>query len=146
MFASPPQAHSAPSKSIRMESGPQHTATQSGPPTIEEVARAQSFDGSFDGSPGFYTTISTKNMSGSAPSTLKGLPGVEDSIKAKVWATAVALAYLRKQFANDEDSWSLLAEKAHDYVVGVLGSTGLGEDEIDGLFKDWVKAAKDGLT
>ena len=101
--------------------------------TVENLARAQNFDGSFpstDHHLQFLFNSSPNRISAETlPVSLATLSCVED-VKKTLWSTVLTLACLEKTFKSDKDSWEMLAEKATDYIIGVLeGDCGLSSDK-----------------
>ncbi|EJD54067.1 VIT-domain-containing protein [Auricularia subglabra TFB-10046 SS5] len=119
------------------------TSTHTGPPTVEVLARQQQFDGSFIAAQDFYNSLGAASASSALPSSVSALSGPSDAVRANVWATIVALVYLQKKFADDEDSWALLADKARDYVLQILTSdAGVDDAKANALVVEWIDAAK----
>ena len=102
--------------------------------TVENLARAQDFDGSFPSTDHhmqflFGTSSSSRIKAETLPASLGSLPCAQE-VKKKVWSTILTLASLDKAFKGDKDSWEMLAEKAMDYILGVLeGDCGLSSDK-----------------
>ena len=112
--------------------------------SIETIARAQEFNGAFKAT--IFSTLQVSHLTRSFPSSLIGLTGLSDEAKEIVWATAVALAFLEKRFGGDQDSWTLLADKAREFAIGGIASgQGLNRNNVETLFKEWVVEAKKGL-
>ncbi|KZW04436.1 VIT-domain-containing protein [Exidia glandulosa HHB12029] len=106
-----------------------------GPPTIETFARQQQFDGSFPPSDVFYSLFGSKS---SEAKSAKPASVTNETI----WSTVLAIAYLQKNFADDEDAWTLLVEKAKDYIVQILLAEGADEDSAGNIVDGWLRVAK----
>lgn len=81
------------------------------PPTIDTIARAQEFDGSFLD----CSVLFEKAM----PAMLLMPPEIlqcDDGVKTILWCTALCVSWLERYFKDEEDVWFMLAEKARMYV------------------------------
>lgn len=87
---------------------------------VTAVARLQSFDGSFDLDEPlrkliFGDKLALESLKGAVPSSIRAHPEAE-----KIWATAIAVAYLKTNASDSMDVWVGLWEKANDYAARVL--------------------------
>lgn len=91
--------------------------------TVENLARAQNFDGGFSFNDHhmqfLFGTSPNRSSAQTLPPPLSSLMCAED-IKQTIWSTILTLACLEKTFKSDKDSWEMLAEKATDYILDVL--------------------------
>lgn len=105
--------------------------------TLSSIAKAQDFDGGFKGTENNIKFL----LQGSGkenvpiPSTLDTVKNISAEDKATVWTTIIALAVLGKRFSSNEErsAWNLLAEKANEFITGVLSDAGLGSAEVEQL-------------
>jgi len=111
-----------------------------GPITIESLARAQNFDGSFPSSVQFLESLKGGQAVPTQPTELANLGG-DQNVKASIWATILTLACLQKSFSNDKDAWEMLAEKARDYIEGALGDLGVDAGSVPKMITDLTAAA-----
>ncbi|KIM34058.1 hypothetical protein M408DRAFT_325583 [Serendipita vermifera MAFF 305830] len=133
---SPPSASyqsSMPSLSMAVSSAP---AAPTGPPplSLAALAKAQGFDGGFVNTPDTSSLLLQGRPTPPMPKALEetSLP-VED--KETVWMTILALTVLQKQFstAQERDAWSLMAEKAMEFVRSVFLDGGMAETRIQSI-------------
>lgn len=129
----------------RLFGGERKEAEKSKPPptivipslTLSSIAKAQDFDGGFKGTETNMKFLLQGSGKENAPipSTLDTVNNISAEDKATVWTTIIALAVLGKRFSsNDERSaWNLLAEKANEFIAGVLSDAGLGNTEVEQL-------------
>jgi hypothetical protein len=115
-------------------------ASSVGPITIESLARAQSFDGSFPSTVQFLKFLKGGQAVPAQPIELASLDG-DQNVKASIWATILTLACLQKSFSNDKDAWEMLAEKARDYIEGALGDLGVDTGSVPRIITDLTAAA-----
>ena len=94
-------------------------------PTVELIARAQRFDGSFPIDDSFIRLLTGSASAPSLPTDLTVLTGSEQK-KQIIWVTMLALAVFAKNLPEDEVSWTMLAEKAEKSVRTSLDSLGVG--------------------
>jgi hypothetical protein len=84
-------------------------------PTVEAIAIAQQYDGSFPVDGGFICLLTGSPVPPSLPVELTALAGSEQD-KHTIWATMLALAVFAKNLQGDAVSWRMLAEKAGEFV------------------------------
>ena len=92
--------------------------------TVENLARAQGFDGSFPSTEHhmqFLFGMSSSSTPETLPASLAALSCAEE-VKKTLWSTILTLACLDKTFKDEKDAWEMLAEKATEFVLGVLES------------------------
>jgi len=99
-------------------------ASDPGTLTVESIARAQQFDGSFPVNSDFIRLLTGSSSTPALPGELTGLGGSEQA-KQIIWVTVLVLAVLAKKFAKDKDSWEMLAEKSSEFVETSLVSMGV---------------------
>ena len=92
--------------------------------TVESIARAQQFDGSFPVSGDFIHLLTRTSSTPALPGELAALSGSEQA-KQTIWVTVIVLAVLAKKFGKDKDSWEMLAEKSSEFVETSLVSMGV---------------------
>jgi len=90
-------------------------ASDPGTLTVESIARAQQFDGSFPVNSDFIRLLTGSSSTPALPGELAVLSGSEQA-KQIIWVTVLVLAVLAKKFAKDKDSWEMLAEKSSEFV------------------------------
>ncbi|KAG8785174.1 von Willebrand factor A domain-containing protein 5A, partial [Serendipita sp. 398] len=101
--------------------------------SIESIARAQNFDGSFPCDDNHLRLIVGANRLSRArelPPTLKQLgvgSNAQDATKKLIWATVITFVCLQKKFGTEKDSWEMLVEKAKEYIEKELIDLGLEE-------------------
>ncbi len=119
---------SADRASYRLHGGPPGAApapaSYGGTLTVESIARAQQFDGSFPVSSDFIRLLTGAPSTPALPGELVALSGSEQ-VKQIIWVTVLVLAALAKKFAKDKDSWEMLAEKSSEFVETSLVSMGV---------------------
>ena len=93
-------------------------------PTVGAIADAQEFDGSFPVNADFIRLLTGSSSMPSLPDDLAALPGSGQD-KQTIWVTLLALAVFAKNLPEDEDSWTMLAEKAERFIRASLGSLGV---------------------
>jgi hypothetical protein len=101
------------------------------PPTIESLARAQSFDGSFIGSPALFQLLVQQPQAPATPTAL----GAADTRRETVWCTLLCVAYLETRFSDEKDVWSMIVEKAMAWVEETLENIA-GADNVALLGKE----------
>ncbi|PVF91425.1 hypothetical protein CPB86DRAFT_337417 [Serendipita vermifera] len=107
--------------------------------SVESLARAQKFDGSFP-TDSRHISLVTSGGSLSLPSALSGLGGPEETRKA-VWATFLTIACLEKRLAGEKDVWEFLADKARDYISATLQDLCKDAAKAEALMKELTAAA-----
>jgi hypothetical protein len=94
---------------------------------VESLAREQAFDGSFTPKPDLYDLLTGKSFVSDQPLSVQHLL-VEDTIKATLWCTILVLAYLEVNLSEEEDAWSLFADKAVSWIKDILSDANAGND------------------
>ena len=94
-----------------------------GPLTLESIARAQQFDGSFPHDPTFLTKVCSGKPIPALPAVLANATG-DANVKEVIWATVLVLACLKRVFVGEKDSWEMMAEKATTFVEDALVDIG----------------------
>lgn len=116
--------------------------------TVEALARAQKFDGSFPLALD-HTAMLLKLPSASLtipviPVALMSLPGNE-GIKETIWATVLTLVCMEKRLAAQKEVWEFMADKAREYVHEELqelcGAASSDAVSVDSLMKEISNAA-----
>ncbi|KAG8787401.1 hypothetical protein FRC16_001559, partial [Serendipita sp. 398] len=101
--------------------------------SVESIARAQNFNGSFpydDNHLQFIVGADGISRARELPTTLKQLGGMsnaQEATKMLIWATVITFVCLQKKFGREKDSWEMLAEKAKEYIEKELVELGLEE-------------------
>ena len=100
--------------------------------TLEEIARAQNFDGSF--LPVFLERMFMWTPP-TMPAILSKLRGRKETAeerrrKGVVWATVLVLAYLKGVLMHSTSSWEMMAEKANGFVGDALKGMGADADTV----------------
>ena len=115
--------------------------------TVENLARAQGFDGSFPSTEHHMrflfstSSSSTRIQTETLPASLAALSCAEN-VKKTLWSTILTLACLEKTFKSEKDAWEMLAEKATDFALGVLESEcGLSVKDAQELLMELEKTA-----
>ena len=112
-------------------------------PTLEVIARAQSFDGGFLTSRELVEAL-FPDLGGAIPDLPPLLLHIAggDEDKEAIWMTALTLAVLEENFGSEKAAWGVLEEKANDYLIEKLGKMN-ASDASDGsqLLKDLKAAA-----
>ena len=109
-------------------------------PTVESIADAQQFDGSFSINDGFIRLLTGSSSMPSLPNTLTALPGSREK-KQTIWITVLALAVFAKNLPEDEVSWKMLAEKAESFVRASLASMGVDDTDVNAMVSQLKRAA-----
>ncbi|PVF97085.1 hypothetical protein CPB86DRAFT_760872 [Serendipita vermifera] len=107
--------------------------------SVESLARAQKFDGSFP-TDSQHISLVTSGGTLSLPSALSGLGGPEETKKA-IWATLLTIACLEKRLAGEKDVWEFLADKARDYISATLQDLCKDAAKAEALMKELTAAA-----
>jgi hypothetical protein len=107
--------------------------------SVESLARAQKFDGSFPTDPQHISLI-TSGGTLSLPSALNNLGGDEGTREA-VWVTLLTIACMEKRLASEKDVWEFLADKARDYVFVTLQTLCKDSARAEALTKELTTAA-----
>jgi hypothetical protein len=109
-------------------------------PTVESIANAQRFDGSFSTDVDFIRLLTGSSSTPSLPEDLTALP---DSVQDKqaIWVTLLALAVFAKNLQEDVDSWTMLAEKAEKFVRTSLVSLGVEDTGVTAMVSRLKRAA-----
>ncbi|TFY68076.1 hypothetical protein EVJ58_g1240 [Rhodofomes roseus] len=97
---------------------------------VTAIARLQSFDGSFQLNDALRTLafgdrLTLDALGATAPASIRSHP-----LGGQVWATAIAIAYLKTKAADQMDIWAGLWEKAYEYVVQALQGTTVSLDQL----------------
>ena len=103
------------------------------PPVPEEaytLIQLQSYDGSFTPSHQLAAIVGTDTLGKAA----------ELQVDGNIWATAVAVAYLKQHLSAEQDLLDALLNKALEYVEGKGASLLRGRD-----FLDWVETARQSM-
>ncbi|KAG8846784.1 hypothetical protein FS842_001575 [Serendipita sp. 407] len=102
--------------------------------SVESIARAQNFDGSFPSDDGhLWLIVGADGLSRARdiPPALDRLAGggigAQAAMKKLIWATMLTIICLQKKFGVEKDSWEMLAEKAREYIEKELTELGLDE-------------------
>ncbi|KZW03696.1 VIT-domain-containing protein [Exidia glandulosa HHB12029] len=109
-------------------------------PSVEAFARCQRFDGCFAPTETLCVLLGLSDImiQSSRPDTLEN---------DTVWSTVLAIAYLQDKFANQYEAWSLLVEKARDFVVSSLvEDKGVPESAALGMLDQWIGTATSVLS
>ncbi|KZW04435.1 hypothetical protein EXIGLDRAFT_758724 [Exidia glandulosa HHB12029] len=112
--------------------------------SVESLARLQRFDGSFAPSDAFFALL----FGVDAPRPFKPaeLTGLGDNEEA-TWSTLLAIACFQHKFADEEDGWALIVEKAKDFVLQqVMTGKGTDEGEASGLINGWIQVANAAIS
>jgi hypothetical protein len=107
--------------------------------SVESVARAQKFDGSFPTDPQHINMV-TSGGAFSLPSALSSLGGDEGTKKA-IWVTLLTIACMEKCLASEKEVWEFLADKARDYVSTTLQTLCNDSVRAEALMKELTTAA-----
>jgi hypothetical protein len=107
--------------------------------SVESLARAQKFDGSFPTDPQHISLI-TSGGTLSLPSTLNDLDG-DEGTKEAIWVTLLTIACMEKRLASEKDVWEFLADKARDYVFVTLQTLCKDSARAEVLTKELMAAA-----
>ena len=97
---------------------------------VTAIARLQSFDGSFRLDQPLCELIfgdkrTLESLRNALPSFTKANPDAE-----RIWATAIAVAYLRTEADDLRDVWVGLWEKANEYAVRALAGSTLSFEQV----------------
>ena len=87
--------------------------------TLESIVRGQKFNGSFPKEEGFLRWICGHRAVPEMPDLLCNLEAegaTVEGVKMEIWATALVVAYLRRSFAAENDTWGMVAEKAMVFI------------------------------
>jgi len=114
---------------LRAARSPQVSTTLPDDP-VTAIARLQSFDGSFQLNDGLRKLVlGDKVVPGAvvdtAPVSIQSHPQGE-----QIWATVIAIAYLKTKAADQTDIWAGLWEKAYEYVVQALQGSTVSFDQL----------------
>lgn len=109
-------------------------------PTVEFIADAQRFDGSFPINDAFIRLLTGASSIPSLPDDLTALPGLLQD-KQTIWVALLALAVFAKNLPEDEVSWTMLAEKAESFVRTSLASLGVDATGINPMVSRLKRAA-----
>jgi hypothetical protein len=107
--------------------------------SVEVLARAQKFDGSFPSNPGHISMVT----SGGNPPLPRSLSSMRNGkeLHAVIWVTLLTVACMGKYLANEREVWEFLAEKARDYVSATLQNLCKDSNLAKALMKELVGAA-----
>ncbi len=109
-------------------------------PTVESIALAQRFDGSFSVNDDFIRLLTGSSSIPSFPDDLTALTGLEQD-KQAIWIALLALAVFAKNLPEDEVSWTILAEKAEGFVISSLVSLGVDATGVTAMVSRLKRAA-----
>ena len=109
-------------------------------PTVKSIAEYQQFDGSFPVRDDFITLLTGSTSAPPLPADFTAISGLEQE-KQVIWITMVALAVLAKNLPEDEDSWTMLAEKAETWVSTRLESLGVDPVFVNAMVNRLKRAA-----
>ena len=131
----------SPVSSLVLGAGVDQPASSSAPPpagplTLEFIARAQKFDGSFPHDSAFLAQVCSDKPVPALPDALADVMG-DANVKEIIWATVLVLTFLKRVFAGEKDSWEMMAEKATMFVEEALMD--MGADS--GLFASLIALA-----
>ncbi|CAG8554652.1 5743_t:CDS:2 [Acaulospora colombiana] len=120
--------------------------------TVEALARAQRFDGSFplviDHIAMLFKTPSAHLAIPTIPAALMRLTG-DEMIKETIWATMLTLACMEKRLAAQKDVWEFIADKAREYVHEELrhlyGPASGDQTSVNSLVKELNDAAAEAI-
>jgi len=92
---------------------------------LDQFIVLQSASGAFAASDAFFsaTKLTQERFNAAMPPTLSALP--DEATRVLVWATAVALAFLSKNFASQQVEWDLIKEKSVKFVNRSLKAAGI---------------------
>ncbi|PVF97081.1 hypothetical protein CPB86DRAFT_735500 [Serendipita vermifera] len=107
--------------------------------SIEALARAQEFDGSFPSTPQHIQMV-TSGDNPSLPSALADL-GNDEAIKKMIWVTLLTIACMERRFAGERVVWEFLADKAKDYVLDMLQTLCQDTRRVESLMRELTAAA-----
>ncbi|CAG8687111.1 260_t:CDS:2, partial [Acaulospora colombiana] len=107
--------------------------------SVESLARAQKFDGSFPTDSQYFNLVTSGGKAG-LPSALSSLGGADET-KKSVWATLLTIACMEKRLAGEKDVWEFLADKARDYVSATLQDLCKDAAKAEDLMKELTAAA-----
>lgn len=109
-------------------------------PTVESIAKAQQFDGSFSINDDFIRLLTGSSSMPSLPDELTALPDSGQG-KQTMWVTMLALAVFAKNLPEDEVSWTMLAEKAERFVRKRLIALGVNDTDVAAMVSRLKRAA-----
>lgn len=97
---------------------------------VTAIARLQNFDGSFQLDDGlcrlvFGDKITLNSLKDGIPTSLRSHFEAE-----RLWATAIAVAYLKAKADGAMDVWAGLWEKASQYATAALAGSAVSFDQI----------------
>ena len=97
---------------------------------VTAIARLQCFDGSFRLDKSLCKLIfgdkrKLKGLRKAIPTFIRSLPEAE-----KIWASAIAVAYLKTKASDSKDVWVGLWEKAKNYAAHALAGSALSFDQV----------------
>jgi hypothetical protein len=113
------------------------------PLSVEALARAQEFDGSFRSSPQHVQMVASGGNP-PVPQALAGLSG-DEGTKRAVWATLLTIACMEKRLAGEKDVWEFLADKARDYILATLQNLCQDSGQAESLMKELTTAANSAI-
>jgi hypothetical protein len=96
--------------------------------SVESLARAQAFDGSYSPSPNLCRLFDGNDSLPAMPAALQTL-AVNEHAKEALWCTTLVLAVLRVKFADEQDIWETFAEKALNWIKDTLSEDSAIDDE-----------------
>jgi len=116
----PPQMYP---QSVTSPAPPPPTSTTpvvTGPPPTS-LFMQQKFDGSFEANDATAAAVYTNsgNLRSGAAGNAR-LSGLDTTTREKVYATLFVLAQLQKLWGAYESSWEMTADKAKQWIVGIL--------------------------
>jgi hypothetical protein len=109
--------------------------------SVESLAREQAFDGSFKPTEALFKLLTGEAVPSILPAPLKALE-IDEAIKSTIWSTLLTVAYLRLNFAEEAEVWSILSDKAYASVKNSLMGQHVAQDRINSLVKEVEEAAK----
>jgi hypothetical protein len=109
------------------------------PPSVEALARAQKFDGSFPSNPEHMRMV-TSGGNPPLPGSLSSMRNRKE-LHAVIWVTLLTVACMEKHLADEREVWEFLAEKARDYVSATLQNICKDSNLANALMKELVGAA-----
>jgi len=101
-------------------SGPRNTQAR----PLDAFILLQSASGAFVESEAFFSAsrLSAEKVAASLPEALRNAEGLTTPVKSAIWVSALALAFLEKNFSSEQSEWELIKGKIIKYINRALGS------------------------
>jgi hypothetical protein len=113
--------------------------------SVESIVRTQAFDGSFTPTPALIKMLTKNDVLSPQPAALEAL-SIDMALKVKLWCTMIIVAFLKTNFAEEEDAWWIIVDKSNTWIEDALRDVGMEDNQIKTVVEDARAAAPNAIS